>query len=317
MGGLGFRVVEYSQGVAAAYCGKLLRELGCEVVRGPAPLDDAHADLYLNAGKEIVDDAALAKLAALADLVITDRPGLFDRWPGLVVTITPFGVRGPYATFEATELVAQAVGGLVHLTGVPDREPLMAHGSQASYVAGTSAAAAALAAIYGGRSNGERIDVSAVETVASILEGATQLHQYQSGNVRRRMGNQWPGSGPCSDIYQTADGFISLAAETIPQWQGLCGLMGRSELADDPRFASFADQVAHADDLADIIREWFRVQRTEEVFHAAQEWRVPIGPIRSIAGVLDDPQLAAIGAWEEIEGLRVPARPFAREAGDR
>ncbi len=304
------RVLEYSQGVAAAYCGKLLAEAGWDVVRGPRPL--AHPlDLYLNAGKEVVDEAGAKSLAPLADLVVTDVPDAFAAVPGCVITVTPFGTTGPYATAQTSEMVTLALAGLVYLVGLPDREPLTVPGPQASYFGGASAAAAALAAVLGGRHRGERIDVSSMETIVAILEYTLAAVEYQ-GQIRQRCGSQLQWSGPCTDIYETQDGFVSLAAQTIPQWQSLAAMIGRPELAEDPRYLTFATHVQHGAELREIIAAYFAGKATHEAFLEAQDWRIPVGPVNSIAGLLDDPQLEETGGWRTIVGtnVRVPAPPY-------
>ncbi len=304
------RVLECSEGVAAAYCGKLLAETGFEVARGHRSLPD-DLDLYLNSGKSLVDTRGIDRLAPLADVIVTDRPDTFTGAPGLVARITPFGRTGPYASFAGTEIAVQALGGLLYLTGTPDREPVMIPGHQAAYLAGTSTALAIMAALHSGHSAGERIDVSLMETVASVLEATLMMPQYR-GEVRERCGSGLPEAGPCTEIYRTSDGHVGIAAQTIPQWQALALLMGRPELADDPRFATFAEHVRHADDLADELRSWFASVTTDEAFHQAQLLRIPVGPVVSLAGVLDDPQLTATGTWRTLEGtgLRLPGRPF-------
>src|SRR6266487_3505649 len=127
------RVLEYSHSVAASYCGKLLQEGGFEVIRGPGPLPQKELQLYLNCGKRQVDEVGARLLAEVADVVVTDEPLRFADSPGLVARITPFGCTGPYANYQGTELVVEALGGLLYLVGTPDREPVMPHGYQVSY----------------------------------------------------------------------------------------------------------------------------------------------------------------------------------------
>lgn len=305
-----FRVVEYSRGVAAAYCGKLLAEVGCEVVQGPAPLP-GHQDLYLNAGKQQAGEDDLRRLAAFAEVVVTDAPDGFEDAPGLVVRVTPFGTTGPYADLPASELVVEALGGLLYLIGTPDREPVKPRGPQAAYMAGANAAVAVAAALFGGRAAGERIDVSELETVASMLENTTAMPQYQ-GRARIRCGSQLPDSGPCTDIYATKDGFVSLAAQSHVQWESLAGWMGRMDLLDDERFKDFAAQRLNHEAFSAILRDWFASKTTQEAFHEGQEWRIPVGPVNTIADLLHEPQLRESDAWQRVGGgdTEIPGPPW-------
>jgi benzylsuccinate CoA-transferase BbsE subunit len=242
----GVRVLDLTANYAA-YAGRLLADLGADVVRveppqgssvrklaphqrGPAGVSFAHA--FLDAGKRSVTlDLAgaggreqFARLAAGSDVVIetpsaatpaaeaVDLEFIRARNPGLVVvSISPFGGGGPYAGYEATDLTLLAAGGLLSLGGYADSEPLAVHGEQAMLASGIFGAVAALAALYERTQSGKGrwIEVSGQECVAFALEDAVAEWSINA-RVRRRQGDTAREAG--TGIYPCRDGHVSLVA---------------------------------------------------------------------------------------------------------
>ena len=242
----GIRVLDLTTNYAA-YAGRLLADLGADVVRveppegsplrslapcqtGPtgAPLSFAHA--FLDAGKRSVTldlmTAAgrelLAELAASSDAMIEtpsaaaadhiDFELVRQRNPGLVlVSISPFGRDGPYAGYQATDLTLLAAGGLLSLGGYVDSEPLAVQGEQAMLASGIYGAIAVLTALYERTQTGKGcwIDVSGQECVAFALEDAVAEWSI-NGHVRRRHGDGAREAG--TGVYPCKDGHISMVA---------------------------------------------------------------------------------------------------------
>jgi benzylsuccinate CoA-transferase BbsE subunit len=242
----GLRVIDLS-GPTGNYCGKLLAELGADVVlveppggtelRGRAPfvpgLDGEPASaafLYLNTGKRSVcadlqrdDDLPfLRALLSGADLVIeTTAPGTLDArglgWatlaehnPGLVMTsVTPFGQSGPWSGYAGSDLVCLALGGLLSLTGYGDGAPMQICGEQSHVMANTYAAVASMIALLHAEATGEgqQIDVSVQACVATALENAPQFYDLE-GTVRGRPNGTQRHAG--TGIYGCRDGYVYL-----------------------------------------------------------------------------------------------------------
>lgn len=286
---------------------------------------------YLNAGKELVTldletTAGRARLQALlhtADVLVhdlapeqvqelgLDLPALRARRPGLVeVAVSPFGEDGPYAAYAATSIVLLALGGYQYLTGEPGRPPLALPGLQPEYLTALYAVVAALAGVVRRlqKGCGGRIELTALEAVASLHQFTVSLYLSQ-GVIRSRHGSRWENLYPIT-LLPCRDGYLGFAITLQAQWERLCAMMGRPELSDDPRFATPDARRAHADELDAILIDWLKDQDKMAVFHRAQaEWRLPVGPLYTLAEVLTDPQYVARGFWVQPEGPTGPRHP--------
>ncbi|MCU1501890.1 MAG: CoA transferase, partial [Ilumatobacteraceae bacterium] len=244
------RVLEVSSGISAAFAGRMLRGYGAHVrhvaVPGVVPLTADEAT-YLHAGKVHEHEPAdWDALFAAADVVLSDRqpsqlrdlgldwPAVRARHPHLVVvSVTPFGLTGPYADFRAASAVSFAMGGIMSLTGDAERTPLVTGGRQADKLAGLNAFAVAVTCWYGRQRHraGELVDLSAQECAAGMLElyGPSTA---TGGPVLPRLGNhtraQW-------GVYPCLDGWVG-AFCLERQVPGLFRLLGDPELSQ-PRFA--------------------------------------------------------------------------------
>lgn len=286
---------------------------------------------YLNAGKELITldpDTAmgregLSRLLEAADVLVhtltpaqlrawnLDLAALRARRPELVeVSVSPFGADGPYAAYAATSIVLLALSGYQYLTGEPGRPPLALPGLQPEYLTALYAVVAALAGavrrLREGR--GGRIELTALEAVASLHQFTVSLYLTQ-GVIRSRHGSRWENLYPIT-LLPCRDGYLGFAITLQDQWQRLCAMIGRPDLVDDPRFATPEARRAHADELDTILIDWLKDQDKMAVFHRAQaEWRLPIGPLYTLAEVLSDPQYAARGFWVQLEGPEGPRHP--------
>lgn len=324
----GVRVLELGSGIAAAFAGRYLAGYGADVIhveaeaRAPLSFEER---IYLLSGKRGVpaEPATVQRLAALADIVIEDCPTsalerlgcrpaeLRGARPELVgVSVTPFGRTGPYAGFEATNIVTFALGGIMSVTGDPDRPPLVTGGSQAEYLGGLNAAGAAITAYYGRLVHGEGdwVDVSMQECLASNME------LYASGTsygdpVQLRMGNQvrpvW-AIYPCGDRWA---GVFCLQRQ-IP---GLYAVLDDPEL-DDPRYLDplLRDEVQ--DELTAKLYQFFAEHSPAELLELGRTHKVPFGVAMTPADLLAAEGLHERGFFDTVETdlgpATVPGRPF-------
>jgi crotonobetainyl-CoA:carnitine CoA-transferase CaiB-like acyl-CoA transferase len=318
----GLRVLELSTSVGGAYTGKLLADLGAEVLLveppeghalrrlGPFPGPEPDPErsglfLFLCANKDNVvldlegaaDRERLLDLAAGADLVLETLPpgrlealglgygALRARNPALVLTsLTGFGQYGPYRDWQGSELVHWALSGYLYFTGDPAREPLMVPDQQAPLHGGAHAALASLAALAWARRTGEGqwVDVSIFEAMLSAHIWTT-LRWTHEGQVQTRTG---------SEMLPCADGWAHFMTGGFkPEFLLLAE---RPDLLDDPRFT---DKQLYIDEgkaaLTEILSEWTRRHPREEVFRAAQELQIAMAPAYDIAGHLASPILAS------------------------
>jgi crotonobetainyl-CoA:carnitine CoA-transferase CaiB-like acyl-CoA transferase len=324
------RVLELG-GPAAGYCGRLFVELGAEVTRVRQAAPEASTstgalDLFLHTGKSIraIAPHRLAGVAAGYDIVVTDVPVAtldaldFERWETPVrVSVTPFGRHGPCRDWRATGAVAQALGGYTALMGDPQRAPLGLPGHYAEYQSGQYAYIAALAlhtAIAQGRLGpGHDVDVSMVETVASLSQFTLVMWTFE-GKLRSRHGNDWENLYPIS-LFRCADGWVVF--NVVPNfWVPFTKLLGRPDLATDPRFGTNDARMVNRAALRRIIEETVGSRTRAELLTLGQrECRVPTGVVLTLEEVLDDPHLEARGFWSTAarpdgRRVRVPPAPF-------
>jgi crotonobetainyl-CoA:carnitine CoA-transferase CaiB-like acyl-CoA transferase len=320
----GIRVVELATGVAGPYCGRLLAGLGAEVIKleppggdparlaGPFPGDVHHLErsglfLHLNGGKRsVVPEAAglpagWQSLFERADVLITDRrssaggtpsepsiEALNGKFPGIVVvSVTLFGLTGPYADYAGSELVTYALSGYMSLTGAPDREPIKSYGDLVQYQAGAHAALGAMAALLARErtGKGQVVDVSAMEAGTFLLGGVEQnAHFY--GTVARRNGTRLMGFPPQhsypSTIRPCADGFVHAHANN--RYGDLLGVMIPHPRLADPELLHAL--FGHADEIDAIMDEWLADKTRDEVVKTAQELRLPFTEVRTPGEVL-------------------------------
>jgi crotonobetainyl-CoA:carnitine CoA-transferase CaiB-like acyl-CoA transferase len=277
----GLRVIDVGTRIGAPFCAGLLGEWGAEVVkveqpgtgdfmRGIGPFVDGYSLFWAVEGrgrKSVTCDLRkpegqdlFRRLAATADVVCENfRPGTMEEWglgpdeldPSLVfVRISAFGQDGPYAGRPGLDRLGVAYGGLLNLTGEPDRPPVRPGVTVADYLTGVFAAEAALAALYRrdtartartsstGRGTGGRqgavVDASLYGSVLRILEWTIPAYD-RLGTIRTREGNRLSNSAPL-DNYPTADGnYVCVVAGGDANFERLCRVMGRPDLLDDPR----------------------------------------------------------------------------------
>jgi glutaryl-CoA transferase len=259
------------------------------------------ADFETQAGQNLV-----RALAREADVVIEnfklgglkpfglDYESLQAINPRLIYcSITGFGQTGPYAPRPGYDFLIQAMGGIMHITGEPEREPMKIGVAFADVFTGLYAAIAVEAAlIERSRSGlGQYIDMSLLDVMVGVLANQA-LNYLVSGVSPKRMGNSHPNIVPYQ-VFPTADGHVVIAVGNDAQFLRLCEVLDLPELAADPRYQSNAGRVAaRAELVASITARTIRMTRAE-LLSALERTEVPTGPIHDIAEVFADPQVIA------------------------
>jgi len=322
-------VLDLSQYVSGPYCTKLLASFGAEVIKVEHPnggdvsrrygafpddtpdIEQSALFLYLNTNKKSITldyetqtgARILAQLVRQVDILVENSgPGMFDYDslaadnPSLIVTsISYFGQDGPYCDFKGADIIAQALSGIMNLTGLPDHEPLKIAGPQAEYQAGINAALAIMTAIYfrDGTGHGQHIDISVMECLASILEGALLNFSYD-GTLRQRDGARHPTMYP-STILPCKDGYIHADAST--DWEIFAGFM------EMPKLLQYNPEELRekAGEIDPLISSWLAKRDMEDVFHRAQEWRLPFAKVMGVDELPNDPQFVARDFFTRID----------------
>ncbi|RMD91050.1 MAG: CoA transferase [Alphaproteobacteria bacterium] len=349
----GILVVDLSRVLAGPYCTMILGELGARVIKVERPgrgddareigpfiesAEGARVSAYfagLNRGKESIaldlsDDAdrrIFEALVARADVLVENfRPGvmarlgygyeaLAARYPRLVyAAVSGFGQTGPYRDRAAYDLVVQAMGGIMSITGHPGGPPTRVGTSIGDIAAGLFAAIGICAALQerGKTGRGRMVDVAMLDAQVAILENAIARYEA-TGCVPGPLGARHPSITPFA-AYRAEDGYLVIAAGNDALFARLANVLGHPEWATDPRFASNADRTAHAEALQDEIEAVLAAEPVTHWLDRLGTAGIPCGPINDIAAVLADPQVAArnmvVTAADPVAGaLRMAGNP--------
>ncbi|MFN0088982.1 MAG: CoA transferase [Acidimicrobiales bacterium] len=324
----GVRVLTVGPGVAAAYAARQFAGFGADVVHvelaEPSRLSDDQQVALLAGGRRVeIGPGQLGELGLAADVVIEDRPpgslaelGLAPAQaraakPALVVvSITPFGQSGPYSAWSAGNAVSFAMGGIMSLTGDPDRPPLLTGGEQALHLGGLHAFGAALCAYYGSLvwGEGDWVDLSLQECAAGMLELYAAGVAYGEA-VPQRLGNHHRAVW---GVYHCADGHAGVCC-LERQTPALFACIGDPAL-DEERFRDPAQRLEHDDELTALIAGWVIERTRAELGALGAAHRVPFGAVESPLELLASPGLVERGFFDQLalaEGPAVvPGRPF-------
>jgi crotonobetainyl-CoA:carnitine CoA-transferase CaiB-like acyl-CoA transferase len=347
----GILVADFSRVLAGPLAAMLLGDLGADVVKverpdggddtrawGP-PWRDGVSTYYLTLNRnkrslalDLADDGdreRARRLAARADVLIESfRPGLMASWgldgdsmrrvnPGLVsCSVTAFGSGDAARGLPGYDFLLQAMGGLMAVTGEPDGRPLKVGAAVVDLVCGLLAAngiqAALLERAASGR--GRHVEVSLMDS--ALLSLLNQGFAWVAGGVRPgRRGNRHPSIVPY-ETYETADRPLAVAAANQRLFARLCEAVGRPELAGDERFATNADRVAHADDLAVALEEVLRRQPADHWVEVLRAAGVPAGPINEVDEAFALAESLGMAPVETVDGVPL-VRPPLRVDGER
>ncbi|KJK24958.1 carnitine dehydratase [Burkholderiaceae bacterium 16] len=325
----GFTVVDLTRVLAGPYCTMMLADLGARVIKieNPAGGDDSrHVGPFVdgesayfasvNRNKESIaldlkaprDREVLAAMIASADVLVENfRAGVMEKlgftWealhaanPRLVyASISGFGQTGPYRDRPAYDMVVQAMGGLMSVTGQTGGDPVRVGVSIGDLGAGLYAAIGIQSALLK-RSRtglGERVDIGMLDCQVALLENAIVRHSA-TGAVPAPLGTRHPSITPF-DMFKTADGFIVIAAGNDTLFQKLCAALGLPELAADPRFATVVARNQHHAELKTCMEARLADADSATWSATLEGAGVPHGPLQSVADIVQDPHVQARG----------------------
>ncbi|MFA5914120.1 MAG: CoA transferase [Burkholderiales bacterium] len=346
----GYRVLEMGSTVAGPFCGRLLADFGAEVIKVEPFEGDAvrtmgkrfhgkslyAASIFRNKSLISVDlrkregQDIIRRIVTKCDLVVENfRPGGLEKWdlgyadlshlnPGLImVRISGFGQTGPYSQRAGYGVIGEAVSGLRHITGDPDRPPSRVAVSITDYITGLYAAFGAVMALLSRTKTGrgQYIDSALYECAFSFMEPHIPAYD-KLGHVAMRAGSRLPDSTP-NNLYATRDRqFIHVTAMGDAVFRRLTECMGRPELFDDPRFRDPVERSRYDADIDDIIARWTKshdLANLEQMLHAAG---VPATRIFTIADIFRDPHYQAremlVNASDDDLGAVAMAAPVPR-----
>ncbi len=341
----GIRVIEVGTLISGPFAGRLLGDMGAEVIKieppgspdplrtwGQAELDGHHFFWTVHARnkKSVTLNLREAKgrdvfldLVERSDVIVENfRPGTLEKWGlgyddlrqrnrGIIlVRVSGYGQTGPDAHKAGYASVAEAASGLRHMNGFPGGPPPRLALSLGDSLAGMFAAQGALAALYRRSVTGEGQVVDAALTESCLAVQESTIPDYDVGGVvRGPSGTRLEGIAP-SNIYPSADGsWVVIAANQDTVFRRLCEAMGRPELSTDERFSNHAARGRNQDELDSIIGSWAAERQPAEIIATLSQAGVISGPINTVADVVADPQLQARGMiadhWDERIGQNV------------
>jgi len=317
----GFRVIELAEDVAGPYCGKLLADLGADVIKVEPPAGDrarratggdpaktldpegSPLFLYCNTSKrgivlDLDDDGDRELFGALlgdAAVLITDRQPPVEAPDDLIVAaVTPYGLAGPRAAAPAGELTLTHGGGLVNQMPVRsrdvDRAPVTLGGHQAGYHAGLVAALAVASMLYGRRRGGDgaRVDVSIQDVMVSMVAPLLASARYHETTWSRV-----PDRPPAMGRLRTSDGYVILNAFDDHHFVLFRELMGNPSWCAGDEWKDMAYRSHHLMEIAPQVDAWALEQKREDLYHRAARLGIPVGPIHNAADVMAYEQYAA------------------------
>lgn len=322
----GIRILDLSRVLAGPYCTMFLGDLGAEVVKveqpgvgddtrgwGP-PFAGGESAYFLSVNrnkKSIAVDLKLPEglqllrsLATAADVLIENfRPGTMERLglgeqelrrvnPRLIYgSLSGFGADGPMSGLPGYDLIVQAWGGLMSITGIPDGEPTKVGVAIIDLVAGLMLGKSIAAALFAREKLGvgQKIDTSLLEAEVACLINVGSNYLVE-GKIPGRWGNAHPSIVPYQS-FKTADGYLVIGVASEGIWRRFCQAIDTAELADDPSFAKNANRVENRARLVSILAEIFLTSDTETWLRRLNQAEVPCAPVQTIDQVFNAPQV--------------------------
>jgi len=340
---VGLRVLDLGTRIGAPFAATLLADLGADVIKvelpgrgdfmrtiGPFERGQSLFWAVEGRGKRSVTldlrkpagQALLKRLVPLADVLVENfQPGTLESWglgydvlaalnPGIILTrVSVYGQDGPYRDRPGLDRNGIAMGGLMYITGYPDRPPVRPGLIVSDYLTGVFNAFAILSAVYerdrrgretGASPRGQWIDLSLYESILRIMEHTLAAYD-RLGIVREREGNRLRNSAPL-DNWETSDGkYVCIIAAGDGLFPRLARALGREDLLADPRFETMARRAEHGDEINGIVAEWVKARTAREVQDVLEAHEVPFGVAYSVADIFADPHVAARGDIETVD----------------
>ncbi|HYB90010.1 MAG TPA: CoA transferase [Candidatus Binataceae bacterium] len=346
----GIRVLDLSRVLAGPFCTMNLADLGADVIKielpghgddsrsfGPAIPSGGSGYFYtVNRGKRSATldlrmpegVAIFLELAAKCDLVVENfSPGTMDRFgvgyerlramnPRVILcSISGFGQSGPMASAPAYDIVAQALGGTMSVTGIPGGEPTrcgISIGDLAAALYGVIAILAALR-VRDRTGTGQHLDIAMLDCQVALLEDALARYSV-SGQVPGPLGTRHPSITPFQQ-FRATDGYFVAGAGNQAIWRRMCDAIGMPELKDDPRFIANSDRNARHAELEEILERRFATEPRAYWLKVLGDAAVPCAPTANVEEVTRDPHLAARGMilradHPDFADLIVPGSPL-------
>lgn len=340
----GVLVIDLTRVLAGPFCTMMLAELGARVVkiehpeggddsRHFTPMHEGQSAYFqsLNRGKESIaldlkadaERAVFLEMVRRGDVLVENfRPGTLERLglgyerlkelnPGLIYTaISGFGHTGPWSQKPAYDMIVQALGGMMSVTGQPGGPPTKAGTSIGDISGGLFALAGIGSALYQRERTGQgmMVDVSMLDGQLAILESAVMRYAV-TGKAPGPMGNRHPSITPF-EVFETADRPMIIAAGNDALFVKLCQALGLNGLPADARFRDNRTRTEHPEELKEILEAVLRQKPAEQWLAVLEAAGVPCSLINNVADAVEHPQVKARNMIVEAGGLRMAGNPI-------
>lgn len=345
----GIRVLDLTRILAGPYATMILRDLGAEVIKieqpgtgdeardfGPFKNDFSLYFMSVNRGKKSVTlnlksrrgKELFLQLVKGSDILVENfRPGTMEKLgldyeslkehhPSLLyAACSGFGQTGPYAMRGAYDMIIQGMGGIISITGEPDRPPVRVGTSIGDITSALFTATGILSALRHRDQTGEGqlIDVGMLDCQVAILENA-MVRYFSTGDIPRPLGRRHPAITPF-EVFESADGYVVIAIGNNDLWRKFCEHVGHPELIDDERFHTNALRTENHESLFPILAEIMCRRTTDAWVEALEAIGVPCGPVNTVDKVANDPQVLARDMIAEVAhdttgNVQIPGIPI-------
>jgi len=322
----GIKILDLSRVLAGPFCTMLLADMGAEVIKVEIPDkgDDSRSfppfkkgqgtyfinfnrnkkSIVLNLKKSSDVFKFLEIIKSMDVLVENFRPGTMEKM-GLgyeriknvndqliYASISGFGQYGPYKDKPGYDIIGQAMGGIMSITGWPDGPPTRTGTAIADILAALFCTIGILSALqartlYG---KGQKIDVALVDSVVSAIGTILQIYMVEK-RIPKRSGNKYDFIAPY-EAFMAKDGWFVLGVGNDKLWKKFCGAISRKDLIDDERYNTNVERVKHNKELAEIIGSWSTNFTLKEIISALEEDGIPAAPINNLEQIVNDPHIA-------------------------
>lgn len=282
--------------------------------------------------------ALLKEMVARADVVVENfAPGVLDRLgvgaqvlreinPNLIyASSSGYGKSGPYRDYPAMDLVMQAMSGVINSTGFPDQPPVKSGAALCDFLAGIHLYGAILTALYEREHTGVAriVEVSMQDAAYCSLASNLGMLHARGDQAPARTGNRHGGLGVSPyNVYPTTDGYVVINSPGDSHFRSILNVMGRAELADDPRFATRGDRVRNIEAVDELVEAWTRQHSRDDVAQMLLAVKVPCSPVRHLREVLVDKNMHERGSLQWVDHPQLgrvvmPHSPLVFEGTER
>ena len=322
----GIRVLDLTRVLAGPFCTMLLGDMGAEIIKIETPVhgDDSRRyppfigeesayfmnlnrnkkSLVLNL-KNLKAKEIFLNLVEKSDVVLENfRPGTMEklgvgyetikaRNPDIIYAcISGFGHSGPYKDLPGYDIIGQAMGGIMSITGWPESPPTRTGTAIADVLAGLNACIGILAGLLAVRNGGtgQKVDIALVDSVVSAMETIIQIYLVEN-RVPQRTGNRYEFIYPY-DTFKAKDGWVIIAVGNNKLWEVFCNAVGKPELLDDPKYRDNYDRVKAHVEVKRVVEEWSQQKTVKEIVDFMLSKKIPCAPIYTVKEVVEDNHIA-------------------------